>query len=189
MALTKRERLIAIGVGAAVGLYLLDSVVIAPYAERLNALDRDTQAATSEMNDRNATFDRQHELNKVWTAMTRGGLQDDAGAAESQALKATLDWAGRAGVAVTALKPDRTTDEAPFQIISFHATAAGRTPALAELLWDIETATIPVRLTDLSVTPAKEGTDQLTVQFGVSTLCQPKVDPAKAAAANAGGNS
>ncbi len=102
--------------------------------------------------------------------MTRGGLSADASAAESQALKATLDWAGQAGVGVTALKPDRTTDENGFQIISFHATGVGNTPAVAKLVWDIETATIPVRLTDLSVTPVKEGTDQLTVQFGVSTL-------------------
>ncbi len=52
-------------------------------------------------------------------------------------------------------------------------------------MWDIETATVPIRLTDVQVAPRKEGTDDLSIQFGVSTLCQRQVTPKPAAAAQA----
>ncbi len=191
--MSPREKMIAIGVGAVIALYAVNSSVIDPYVARLHAIDDDTATATATLNERLALFARQSELKKVWAAMTRGGLSADPSAAESLALKATLDWAGEAGVTITALKPDRVTDENQFQIISFHATASGSSPAVGKLLWDIETATIPVRLTDLAVTPRKEGTDDLVVQFGISTLClrpgaTDAAKPPTAAAGLTGGN-
>jgi hypothetical protein len=51
-------------------------------------------------------------------------------------------------------------------------------------------AGIPVSVNDLSVTPQKEGTDNLTVRFGLSALCQPPAGtPAKAGSASSGGQS
>ena len=181
MTLSPREKNIAIGVGAAIVLYGLYSVVIKPYMDNLDALHDKTQAAQSALEDQKMLFQRKDDLQKVWSDLTHGGLSDNQSAAESQAVRAILDWAGDAGVTVTALKPDRASDENKFQILSYHVTAVGRTPDVGRLMWDIETATIPVRLTDVQVTPRKEGTDDLTIQFGVTTLVQPP-EPTKPAA-------
>ena len=42
-----------------------------------------------------------------------------------------------------------------------------------KLLWSLETATIPVRVNDMQVTPRREGTDDLTIRLSVSALCMP----------------
>ncbi len=183
MALSPREKNIAIGVGVAAVALGLWSVVISPYIDNLGLLTDRIASAQGALDDQKALFRRKEELQKVWSDLTHGGLSDNVSAAESQAVLAVLGWAGDAGVTVTALKPDRASDENKFQILSYHITAVGRTPDVARLMWDIETATIPVRLTDVQVTPRKEGTDDLTIQFGVTTLVQPPAPPAKSTGA------
>ena len=173
MALSAREKYIAIGVGAAVALYALDAAVLSPYTERLKAIEQQTSDAQDRLTAQSDTFRSQSDLRKVWSAMTHGGLSPDWSVADSQLAQALLKWSADAGVSVTSVKPDRPADENGFQVIGYHFTCNGTTPQVAKLLWDIETATIPARLTDVQVTPLKEGTDNLTIQFGVSTLVQP----------------
>jgi hypothetical protein len=122
--------------------------------------------------------------------MQKGGLKVDPSQAESQALHAVLDWAGAADLNLASLKPERTSQEGKFQVISFSVTGNGSTPAIARLLWAMETATIPVRVNDMQITPRREGTDDLSVRFSISALCLPPETnkPAKSGAtASAGG--
>ncbi len=64
--------------------------------------------------------------------------------------------------------------------------------AASRLLWSLETASIPVRVTEMHITPRKEGTDDLSVQLSISTLCLlPDTDKQSrtvASAADFGGN-
>ena len=64
----------------------------------------------------------------------------------------------------------------------YRVTATGTMRSLSQFLWDLETATIPIRVTDARMTPQREGTDDLSLQVGVSTLCAP-ADAAVAPAA------
>src|SRR3712207_7371087 len=53
---------------------------------------------------------------------------------------------------------------------SFRATANGRMDSISEFLWRIETAEIPLRINDMQINARKEGSDDLQLQLGVSTL-------------------
>jgi hypothetical protein len=188
MALTKREKYIAMGVGAAVGLFLLDQVVFTPYFDAMSAIADQTDTAVAKQKENTALFDRQTRLKKVWTDITQGGLKADDSAAESQALNAALDWAQAAGVNITAVKPERTTVANEFQVIGFHLTGNGSTPAMARLLYSFETASIPVRVDEMQLTPVKEGTDSLKIELSLSTLClKPDTDSAAKTTASAAG--
>jgi hypothetical protein len=187
VALSQREKYIAIGVGAAIVLWIADSVVISPYRAKMDQLQKDTADADATQVERTALFGREPEVNRIWSELTHGGLSTDVSAAESQSYRAVVEWAGEAGVQLTALKQDSVTNENVFQVSGFHVTATGSTSAIGNLMWDIETATIPVRLTDVQIVPRKEGTDDLTVQFGVSTLCRRPDAPDHAAKPAAAG--
>jgi hypothetical protein len=178
MKLSKRERYIAIGVGVVVGLVVLDQVVLSPYFDAISDLKNQTEAAITKQNENSALFDKQAKLKKVWDDILAGGLKADDSAAESQALNAALDWAQSAGVNITAVKPERTTTANEFEVIGFHLTGNGSTPAIARLLLSFETAAIPVRVDDMTLTPRKEGTDDLTIQLSLSTLCLKPADDA-----------
>lgn len=176
VAISKREKYIGIGVGAAVGLLLLDQVVLNPFKDRLDTIAVQTDDARQKVSDAANLMGREHRLQRVWKDMEAGGLMADENQAESQALHAVLKWAQNSGVNLAALKPERTQTQGQFQVISFHITGTGSTPAIARLLWGMESATIPVRLNDMQISPVKEGTDALTVQLSVSTLCMLSAD-------------
>ena len=173
MVLSKRERYIAIGVGAAIGLLLLDRIVLTPFDERSRAV----RTARDEVAQRNADaellFGRQHKLRTIWDELQKGGLKLNQSQAESQALQAILDWARAAGVELAGLKPERTTQEGQFQVISFNVTGTGSMASVSRLVWALETATIPVRVNEMQVTPRREGSDDLSVRLSVSALCMP----------------
>jgi hypothetical protein len=46
--------------------------------------------------------------------------------------------------------------------------------SIARLTWALETAQIPVRVNEMTITPRKEGTDDLQIQLSVSTLSTPE---------------
>ena len=170
MILTKRERNIAIGVGLAVAIFVLDQYLLAPYFERQKQIGDATSKVTLQLARADKTFNMERRLKRVWTDIISGGLKTDASEAESQALNAVREWAQDAGVVLTALKPERASQEGKFQVISFHVTATGPMRAISKLTWAMETAPIPVRVNDLQLTPRKEGTDDLQVQMSVSTV-------------------
>ena len=185
MALTQREKLIAIGTGGALALLGLQMGVIGPYVARSDQVNKDIDRATSERNDSLDVLARQTRLRTVWADLIRGGLSGDVSAAESQTVNALSKWADWAGVAISGLSRDRSGAEGQFDVTGFRFTGTGRTPAVAHFISAIETATIPVRVTDVQVGPRKEGTDELTVQLSISTLTLRHAEPAAKPAASA----
>jgi type II secretory pathway component PulM len=173
VVLSKRERYISIGVGAAVALLAMNYLLWEPYAQRRDEVLAIRDDVSAQQKAAAETFDRQHRLKPIWTDITNGGLKTDPAEADSQARHAVLDWMQSAGVNLKAVNPERTTNVNQFQVISFHVTGTAHMPSLARLLWSLETATIPVRVNDLQIKPQKEGTDELTVDLSISTLCLP----------------
>ena len=170
MALSPRERSTAVVVGVAAVVLGLYQYVASPYLTRSHEIDAQTVQAHQAVNDRNALVTRSHELKQDLTRLTQNGLLSDSSAAESMLYKAVLAWTVDSGVGYEKSNPDRPADEGPFQVISYHFVCTGTTPQVAKLLSDFETAPIPVRLTEVQLSPRKEGTDSLTLQFAVSTL-------------------
>jgi type II secretory pathway component PulM len=173
VVLSKRERYISIGVGAAVTMLVVNYFLWEPYAQRRDEIAQARDDVTRRQSAAVDTFDRQRRLRPIWTEITNGGLKTDPAEADSQARHAVLEWMQTAGVSLKAVNPERTTNVNQFQVISFHVTGSAHMYSLTRLLWSLETATIPVRVNDVQIKPQKEGTDELTVDLSISTLCLP----------------
>ena len=173
MALSKREKYIAIGASAAIGLLLLDQVVLAPFVAQRDSIDKNRAGLQTQLDTASDLFSRERRLRKIWSELEAGGLNLDPSQAEGQALRSIIAWAEKSGVSLSALKPERSTDERKFEVISFNVTGTGAMPDLARLMWAMETAPIPMRVTDMQITPRKEGTDDLSARISVSALCLP----------------
>jgi hypothetical protein len=178
MILSKREKYIAIGSAAALLLLVLDYFVISPYFEERDAIAARSAGLYQKLDDANTLFDRERRLRKIWEEMQKGGLNVDASTAESQALHAVIDWADASGMTLSGLRPGKTTQEGKFLVISFNVTGTGAMPDIARMLWSLESASIPVRVSDMQLKPRKEGTDDLLAQFTLSALCLPPDSPA-----------
>lgn len=173
MNLNARERKIAIGVLAAVVLMLLYYFAYQPYSDARAGVLKDQAELRAELDHADLVFSRERRLRPVWADMQKGGLNVDPAQAERQTLEALNTWARDAGFTLVTYKPERTTQDGTFQVVAISASGSGSMPQVARMLASIETAGIPVRVNDLTITPQKEGTDDLTVRFNLSALCQP----------------
>jgi hypothetical protein len=172
VTLTKREKYIALGVGIAVSLWVLDSVLITPYLSERQTLATQLNDANQKLSDATVLFARRQRLQNIWADMQKGGLKSDPSEADSQAQHAVLDWFDRSGVYLALLKSDpHVSVEGKFQVIKYHIQGEGQLWQISQLLWAMETATIPVRVDDLTIKPrGREGTNPLSVELGISTL-------------------
>jgi len=173
VALSKREKNIGLGVIGAVALWGLIDLVIEPYFDQLGAISDQQASARQQVSSADQLFDRQKQLQKVWQDIRQGGLKSDATRAESEAHHALLDWAQAAGVNIVSLKPERPMQEGKFQVINFNVSGTGTMASCARLVWALETAKIPMRIDELQMGTRREGTDDLTLRFSLSTICMP----------------
>ena len=68
-----------------------------------------------------------------------------------------------------ALKSDRTEKEKDFYKLTLRATGNGGMAQIARFLWHIQTANIPVKITELTISSRKEGADDLSLTMSVAT--------------------
>jgi type II secretory pathway component PulM len=181
VALSTREKYIAIGVGAVVALAGLDRLVIDPFMEQGQEITNKRLDVGTKLSQADTMFNRRLALRHVWSDMrTVGGLISDSTETENQTEKTLQDWAQASGVRLTSLSGkhvaqpnvDRKSDkpEAKFEQIAVDATGAGSMAAITRFLWKLESAPKLLKISEIHVTPRKEGTDDLQVQVTVTTV-------------------
>jgi Tfp pilus assembly protein PilO len=168
--LSKRERYAATVTVAAVSILLLDYYVLGPLLAMRSQLETEKNARSVQMQKASRLLANKSELQRKWGEMARDGLSGDASAAESQVLHAVRDWAAETGLSLSSLKPERTEQDKLFHKIVFRATGTGTMSQVGQFLWRIQKAQFPVRITDMQLNARKEGTDDLSLQIGISTL-------------------
>jgi type II secretory pathway component PulM len=172
MILSKREQNLAIGAGIVVGVLLIYWVIIGPCVDQWYSIQAGKRDTDQQLSDAKDLFARKAVLQKVWTDMQKGGLKDDASQAEDQALSAVLNMATTSKVNLTGLKPERSVAQGKFQVIGFAMTGSGSMQQISQLVWLMESTTIPMQMNDLQITPRHEATDDLSVRLTFTTLCQ-----------------
>lgn len=174
MVLSRRERYIAIATFAAVGILGLDHYVLTPLMAASDTLDTQLAQTQQQLDKTQRLFASSRRKGQAWSDMQKQGLRRrDSAEAESQVLNSMRDWAQEAGMSLSSVKPERTEKEKEFQKSIFRATGTGGMAQISRFLWHIQTATIPIRINDLQISTRKEGTDDLTLQLGVSTIYLP----------------
>jgi type II secretory pathway component PulM len=172
MILTKRERYIAVSTGALVGVLLIYFLLVGPYIDRRSEIAAEVDSARSDKDKADMLFRQQIRMRKVWNEMINGGLSSSQSDAESQLQLALNDWSRDCGVTVSKLKDERSTADGKFVQIGFHLTGTGPLATISNLLWRVETTTMPLRVSEIQVTPLKEGVDDLQLELSLSTLCR-----------------
>ncbi|MCY2931854.1 MAG: GspMb/PilO family protein [Planctomycetota bacterium] len=186
MSLSKRETTIfavaAVVVVAAMGNYLVVSPLL---GAREDAQVRRRGLATK-LRRAKATLEENRLLAPRWQEMTGAGIKNQDDEAVSQVLHAMRDWADGAGVSLSLLQRERQTEKTPLPTIAFQAAGTGTMESVSKLLWRMQNATIPVRVTELQVWARTEGTDDLSIQMRLSTVYLPGLAPTAPTAGTAG---
>jgi len=174
MTFSKRERLLLVAVAAVLCVLALDVYVLTPFAEE-RAVTRDKHAGLQgKLAQATGLLRRRRVLGRKWSQMLADGLQGDPAEAESKLLWSLRDWSGQAGVRLSSLRPERSSEETTLPVISVDMTGTGSMQAVSRLLWQVETAPLLVRITMLQLGSRKDGADDLSIHLKVTTLYAPE---------------
>jgi len=170
VVLSKRERYVVWATLAAAGIFALDRLVYTPLMAQWADIEGRTTTAQLELIDANKLIKESRLKNRAWAAMIGKRLPRDASEAESQIFSSVRDWASESRLSLSSVKPERNEKEQDFYRITFRATAGGNMAQVSRFLYHIQTSGVPARITDITITTRKEGTDELTLNLGIATL-------------------
>jgi len=177
--LSKREGYITAVAALAIVLFLLDRFALTPLLDRKAEAETERATLVSDLERAGLLFERKRQLVPQWNRMLEGGLGGDPADIESKILHALRDWSQEAGLTLSSVKPDRAVvrpggsrrvGAEPMREITFQASGTGRMSAVVRFLWRLETASLPVRVTELQMGSRQEGADDLSLQIRLSAL-------------------
>ncbi len=172
MVLSRRERYIVAATVGVLALALANHFVLGPLLDRRSEISAERDTMSARLEQAQSLLSRRGQVEPLWNAM-RQSLRSSPAEAESQIQHAVLDAAEEAGLALSLLKSERPADKTRLPQIAFQAAGTGSMRAVSRFLWRLETAQVPVRISELQLGSRKEGTDDLSVQLRLSTLCLP----------------
>jgi hypothetical protein len=165
-----RETILKIAVGAVVGLFLLDRMVLTPalgawktQGERLTALRHQVQRGRQ-------LIEREPSIRTRWEEMQRTDMPDDLSAAEDEVFKAVARWAIESGGKFTSINNQWRIHEEGYDTFEIRATATGDQAELGRLLYEIESDALPARIEECEWTARDAQGKQLGLALRVSFL-------------------
>jgi hypothetical protein len=184
MVLSKRERYISIACVLAVAVLGLDQLVIKRVAAAYSEMETNKTRLRKDLLLARAVVSEGNKATPKWRDMLKSGMKSEPVEAESQVNHAIYNWATASGMTITRVKSDRLTEKTRLPEITFTATGTGSMSSLVQFLYRVQTATLPVKVSDVAISSHKEGTDDLSFVLHVSTIYAPAPGgPAKAASA------
>jgi hypothetical protein len=171
MAMTRRERTFGAVVLAACAAFGLDRLALTPYLDYRASLIASRQAKDATLAEGRQTLRDARHL-RVKLAGMDASLSAAPSAAEGQLVRLLQEAEQQAGVSGASFQRSNTIEEHGFTRLAFQVTATGRMPAVALLMYRMETAPIPLRVDDAQFHPKQENGQELQVHLVVSTLCR-----------------
>ncbi|MDY7010193.1 MAG: hypothetical protein SVV80_05500 [Planctomycetota bacterium] len=169
MILSKREKIIITATLVAISVLVLDRYALTPLLDRYSAVRTRKEMLLAETRHAENLLALHRKVAPRWRILT-GSLKSDPAEAESQMLHALRDWSEQAGLNLSLLRPERSTEKTDLREITFHVAGDGTMRSVSRFLWSLETADIPTRLKTMQLRSRKEGIDDLSVQLRISTL-------------------
>ncbi len=168
--LSKRERIIAVLAIAAVGFLVLNKFLITPVADRLDRIETRKQELLVELNEAQNLFGRRRLLEKEWKMLLAEGLRNEV-EAESTIARAIDGWSREAMLTLSSVKPDRAAGNKGLTEITFVIAGTGTLEAVAQFLWRLETAPLPIKVRDMQLGSSNESGQSMSVQLRLSAIC------------------
>jgi len=169
MVLSKRERVILIVTAVVVGALVVDKVLFGPVKGRLDEMKVQRDLLVAEVAEAQSLFERQRLLAPRYKTMLSDGFRNDT-EAESRVLRALREWSDATGVTLSSVKPERVASDQGLKEMTFVVAGKGTLRSVAQLLYQIETAALPIKVKNMQLGLASEGTDSMSLQLRLSAL-------------------
>ena len=169
MSAKRRETILKIAVGAIVGLFVLDRMVLTPAFAGWKAQSVRLSALRLKVQNGRQLLAREKALSARWDEMQGANLPADMSSAENDVYKALGRWTRESRISFTSLTPQwRTHEPEGYATFECRATAVGDQAALARLVYEIETDPLPARVEECELTTRDPQGKQLSLALRFS---------------------
>jgi len=170
MVLSKRERMILIVAIVAVVMLIADKFIVGPISARREEIKTHKLELQAELENAQVLFSRQKLMERKWKTLLSDGLKNDA-EAESKIARALDSWSKNAMLTLSSVKPERVASDKGLKEMTFVVAGTGTLEAVSRFLWQIETASMPVKVMDMQVGSSNETGQSMSLQLRLSAIC------------------
>jgi Tfp pilus assembly protein PilO len=171
--LSKRERIIAVIAVAAVGFLVLNKFLVGPVAGKLQQLETQKSQLLIELDEAQNLFRKRRVLERQWNNAMSEGLRNEV-EAESKVGRALDRWSEEARLTLSSVKPERVASDKGLKEMTFVVVGTGSLDSVAQFLWHIETAPLPIKVKDMQLGSSNESGQSMSLQLRLSVLCLEK---------------
>jgi hypothetical protein len=164
----QRERLLKIGAGAIVGLFLLDQLVFSWAVQAWSDQSERVAGLRKKVTDAQQLLTRSKQLRARWAEMQRTDLADNNDVAEYDVYKAVQRWAGTSRISFTNMQQNWRVHDEGYDTLEVRATANGEQSTLGRLLYELETDPLPARVHELELSARDAQGKQLAMSLRFS---------------------
>ena len=170
MALTNRERLIMVLAGLSIVILVADRYVLSPIFEKRTEMSQLRQNLQGEVEQAQATLQRQKTLRKRWVQMQQAGLSYDIEEIEGLLFRHLEECSYQSRLLLTSIQPERLQSKGQIGQIEFMVSGTGTMESVTQFLWAIEMAEIPLKIDSLLLGANNENATQMTLQVKLSSI-------------------
>lgn len=149
--LSKREQLMFYAALAILGLWVLNVFVLSPVSQALNQTHQKREALAGKVEAMSDLINHRPMMQKHWQEIQDQGLTDNPSVTEQLVFQHLQQWSDKVGVVLTTMTPTRNAVEVGLPSITFNIAGQGSLPGVCRLVYQLEQATLPVRIQSLSL--------------------------------------
>ena len=163
MTNSRRQFLLKAGAAIAVGLFLMDRLVISPAVEGWRQQTERITDLRSKVQRGRQLLEREATIRGRWAEMSRANLPVEVSAAENQAYNAVGRWARESRISLTGLTPHWQNHEEGYETLECRISATGDQASLGRFIYEMEVDPMPVNLEECELTSRDARGSQLTL--------------------------
>src|ERR1700677_1938142 len=138
METKNREKLYAIGLGAVLGLVLINWLVISPLTDAWSRRSKEITDLKKSLADGTMLIRRQDVVQGRWDDMRTNALESNPAVAEAELLTAFDRWVSQSGVTEGSFRPQLHDTDDNYSTIDCRADVSGNIDTIMRFLYDME---------------------------------------------------
>jgi Tfp pilus assembly protein PilO len=148
---------------------VVDKVILGPITGGLDELKVQRDVLVAEVGEAQSLFERRRLLEPRYKKMLSDGFRHDT-EAESRVLRSLREWSQTAALTLSSVKPERVASDQGLKEMTFAVAGTGTLRSVAQFLWQIETAALPIKVKNMQIGSASEAGDSMSLQLKLSAL-------------------
>jgi len=168
---SNRQRLLMILAGSAVGLLILDSLVLTPLTKSWGTRRAEIARLEKNVTEGRGIIARGDRTRSLWTEMQSQALPLDAAKAEQDLITAFDRWGRSSNIELGSIKPQwKRGTTSRFSQLECRVDATGTLATLARFLHEVEKSSLALRVDSVELTARDDSGNKLTLGLLVSGL-------------------